>query len=182
MSNKRSNAFDTLRADLESEPITGVLRSDGRRIHLPLISHITDNLYVGGHSDKVDLGDFFTHVFSLYVWGTPYVTHRSTKHDSVRMYDDPTEDTSLVEELVPKVVKALEEGGNVLVHCQAGINRSNLVASLVLRQWKGLTSQEAIDMLRTRRGPIVLANHGFERFLLELDNPVPHADYPGDGG
>lgn len=172
--------FETLEADLVSEPITGYLHT-GERLHVPLISHITDNLYVGGHSDRADLGDFFSHVFSLYVWGTPYVTHESTTHDAVKMYDDPTEDTSLVEELVPKVVEALEGGGNVLVHCQAGINRSNLVATLVLRQWKGLTSAEAIAMLREKRTPLVLANRGFERYLLGLDNPEPHKDYPGDG-
>lgn len=173
--------FENMRADLESEPIQGYLH-DGRRIDIPLISHITENLFVGGHSDTADLGDFFSHVFSLYVWGAPYVTHETTAHESVKMFDSPTEDTSLVDELVPRVVEALREGGNVLVHCQAGINRSNLVASLVLREWKGLTSAEAIDMLREKRSNLVLANRGFERYLLALDNPEPHVDYPGDGG
>lgn len=174
--------FETLEADLVSQPITGYLASDGRRIHLPLISHITDNLYVGGHDDSVDLGDFFSHIFSLYIWGDKYKAAETTKHARVRMLDSATEDTSLVDEVVPRIVEALEAGGNVLVHCQAGINRSNLTAALVLRQWKGLTSAEAIAMLRERRGPIVLANPGFERHLLSLDNPEPHKDYPGDGG
>ena len=161
--------FETLEADLVSEPITGYLHT-GERLHVPLISHITENLYVGGHSDRADLGDFFTHVFSLYVWGTPYATHKDTVHQSVKMYDSPDEDTSLVDEVIPAIVEALEDGGNVLVHCQAGINRSNLVASLVLRQWKGLTSADAIAMLREKRSPLVLANAGFERYLLSLDN------------
>lgn len=160
--------FETLEADLVSEPITGYLHT-GERLHVPLVSHIVDNLYVGGHSDRADLGDFFSHVFSLYVWGRPYVTHESTKHASVKMFDSPTEDTSLVEDLVEQVVEALEEGGNVLVHCQAGINRSNLTAALVLRKWKGLTSAEAIAMLREKRSPLVLANRGFEDYLLSLD-------------
>lgn len=173
--------FDTLSADLESEPITGYLHT-GERLHIPLISHIVDNLYVGGHSDYADLGDFFTHVFSLYVWGAPYTAVENTFHQSVRMYDSPSEDTSLVDEVVPAIVEALEAGGNVLVHCQAGINRSNLTAALVLRDWKGLTSEEAIGMLREKRSPLVLANKGFESYLLALDNPQPHTDYPGDGG
>lgn len=161
--------FEQLEADLVSQPITGFLASDNRPIHLPLISHITDNLYVGGHSKWADLGDFFSHVFSLYAFEPPYVTHESTHHASVRMFDSPTEDTSLVEKMVDEIVEALKEGGNVLVHCQAGINRSNLTAALVLRKWKGLTSAEAIDMLREKRGPIVLANSGFERYLRSLD-------------
>lgn len=175
--------FETLQADLNFEPITGYLASDHRPINLPLISHIVDNLYVGGHSERADLGDFFSHVFSLYVWGTEYRSDKTTtRHRSVRMLDSATEDTSLVDEIVPEIVEALEAGGNVLIHCQAGINRSNLTAALVLREWKGLTSAEAIAMLRERRGDIVLANPGFEKFLLSLDNPEPHTDYPGDGG
>lgn len=174
-------SFENLSTDLESEPITGYL-PDGRHINIPLISHVVDNLYVGGHSDTADLGDFFSHVFSLYVWGAPYKTADSTVHAAVKMFDSPTEDTSLVLNLVDDIVAALEEGGNVLVHCQAGINRSNLTAALVLRKWKGLTSGEAIDMLREKRSKLVLANSGFERYLRELDYPVPHTDYPGDGG
>lgn len=173
--------FENLRADLVSQPIQGYL-PDGRFIDIPLISHVVDNLYVGGHDDAADLGDFFSHVFSLYVWGRPYVTHESTTHASVKMFDSPTEDTALVNDLVEQVVEALDKGGNVLVHCQAGINRSNLTAALVLRKWKGLTSAEAIDMLREKRSPLVLANRGFEKYLRGLDNPEPHKDYPGDGG
>lgn len=160
--------FTELSADLESQPITGYLHT-GERLHVPLISHIVDNLYVGGHSSWAHLDDFFSHVFSLYVWGGKYNTHESTKHASVRMYDSPDEDTGLVDALVDDVVAALNEGGNVLVHCQAGINRSNLVATLVLRKWKGMTSDEAIALLREKRSPLVLANAGFENYLRGLD-------------
>lgn len=161
--------FQTLEADFESQPITGYLHT-GERLHVPLISHIVDNLYVGGHSRSADLGDFFSHVFSLYIFEGEYRSDKTvTRHKGIRMLDSPTEDTSLVDEIVPEIVEALEAGGNVLVHCQAGINRSNLVAALVLRQWKGLTSREAIDMLREKRSPLVLANWGFENYLLGLD-------------
>jgi hypothetical protein len=173
--------FQTLEADLVSEPITGFLHT-GQSINIPLVSHIVDNLYVGGHSERAHLDDFFTHVFSLYVWGSQYSTHEDTKHASVRMFDSPDEDPTLVSEIVDEVVEALNEGGNVLVHCQAGINRSNLVAGLALRKWKGMTSKEAIDLLRERRSPHILANRSFERYLLALDNPQPRVDYPGDGG
>lgn len=173
--------FQTLEADLVSEPITGWLHT-GEHISIPLVSHIVDNLYVGGHSDNADLGDFFTHVFSLYVWGKQYATHVDTKHASVRMFDSPDEDVSLVDEIVDEVVEALKEGGNVLVHCQAGINRSNLVAGMALRKWKGMASHEAVDLLRRRRSPNILANRSFEKYLLGLDNPQPRVDYPGDGG
>lgn len=172
--------FEQMSADLESQPIQGYLH-DGRRIDIPLISHITDNLYVGGHNRYVNLGEFFSHIFSLYIWEKKYKTHESVVHDAVEMLDSASEDTALVDRFIPAIIDALNEGGNVLVHCQAGINRSNLTAALVLREWKGLTSREAIDMLREKRSPLVLANKGFEKYLLSLDNPEPQQDYPGDG-
>jgi len=178
--NEQTMDFEQMKADLVSEPIQGYLHT-GERIDIPLISHITDNLYVGGHSHRADLGDFFSHVFSLYTWGSQYLTHEDTVHNSVTIHDATDADVSLVDALVDEVVEALEGGGNVLVHCQAGINRSNLVATLALRKWKGLTSEQAIAMLREKRSPLVLANKGFERYLLNLDNPEPIVDYPGDG-
>lgn len=161
--------FENLKADLVSEPIQGYL-PDGRFIDIPLISHVTDNLYVGGHADGVDLGDFFSHIFSLYVWGAPYASHTDTVHGSVEMFDSPTEDTDKVEHIVNEVVEALEKGGNVLVHCQAGINRSNITAALALMKWKNLSADEAIALLREKRSPLVLANSSFERYLRALDS------------
>lgn len=167
--------FETLSADLESQPITGYL-PDGRHINMPLISHIEDNLYVGGCINDVDLGEFFTHVFSLYKWER-YALGVKTKLVEYTMYDDPRkievkdddENFYDIADVAQQVVDALNEGGNVLVHCQAGINRSNLTAALALMKWKGLTAAQAIDRLREQRGRLVLANRGFERYLRRLD-------------
>ncbi len=161
--------FDDYMADLDSQPITGFDHSKNW-INLPLISHITDNLYVGGHDMSVNLGDYFTHVFSFYTFDPQYVTDESTTHHGWTMYDSPDyPDLDTLDEAVPLIVAALEAGGNVLVHCQAGINRSNLATSLVLMDWKGLTAAEAIDMLREKRGQVVLSNQSFERYLRSLD-------------
>ena len=109
--------FEDLAADLESQPITGWLHT-GEHISIPLISHITDNLYVGGHSAEADLGDFFTHVFSFYVFEDPYKTAESVYHEGFHMYDSPGyPDLDTLDDAVPKIVAALEAGGNVLVHC-----------------------------------------------------------------
>lgn len=172
--------FENIEADLNFEPITGYLHT-GQRLNVPLISHVVDNLYVGGHNDLLDLGDFFSDVFSLYVWGAPYRTGPDTRHHSITLYDATDEDLSKVQPFIDQIVYALELGGNVLVHCQAGINRSNLAAVLALREWKGMTSGEAIALLRQRRDKLVLSNSGFERYLRNLDEPVSVQDYPGDG-
>lgn len=166
--------FDEIKATLDSEPIEGYLHT-GEYVSIPLISHIVDNLYVGGHSELADLGDFFTDVFSLYVWGTQYATHEDTRHHSLEIYDSPgAHEGKDVEGFVDKVVEALEAGGNVLVHCQAGINRSNLTAALALRKWKGLNAVEAIELLRSKRSNAVLANRSFENYLLGLDDLTTH--------
>jgi protein-tyrosine phosphatase len=144
------------------------------------VSHIVDNLYVGGYDFRAKFGDFFSHVFSLYKWesyGENEQTGPDTIHTAWTMYDsrsgvqveDLAENPLTIEEVADEVVAALEAGGNVLVHCQAGINRSNLTAAIVLMKWKGLTAAQAIDMLREKRGPLVLANRTFENYLRRLD-------------
>lgn len=156
--------FEKLKADTQGQPITGYL-ADGRYIDIPLISHVKDNLYVGGCIQGVDVGDFFSHVFSLYKW-EQYAMSVDTKYQEWTMYDSHNGlDIETVEEAAALVQTALDAGGNVLVHCQAGINRSNLVAATVLMN-QGLTAQEAIDLLREQRSPLVLANKTFERHLL----------------
>lgn len=133
---------------------------------LPLISHIENNLYVGGCIQGVDLGDFFSHVFSMYKWET-YTVGPETQVHTVTMYDSASEpvDITTVDDVSDRVVKALAEGGNVLVHCQAGINRSNLIAASALVKM-GRTPSEAIGLLREKRSSIVLANRTFEDFIL----------------
>jgi protein-tyrosine phosphatase len=157
--------FETLTADTVHYPITGYL-PDGRSLNIPLISHIEDNLYVGGCINGVDLGDYFSHVFSMYVW-EKYTVEPSTVVVETTMYDsrDMPVDVEAVERVSEQVIEALDAGGNVLVHCQAGINRSNLVAATVLMK-RGRSAEEAIAFLRSRRSDRVLANATFENYLL----------------
>lgn len=158
--------FEDLATDLVNHHITGYV-PDGRYASLPLISHIKDNLYVGGCIDGVDLGDFFSHVFSMYKWKA-YEVSESTQVHTFTMYDSQDDvDAEEVDAIAEAVVAALAEGGNVLVHCQAGINRSNLISALALRKM-GYSTDDAINLLRTQRGEIVLANKTFERFLRSL--------------
>lgn len=131
---------------------------------LPLISHIEDNLYVGGCVHGVEIGDFFSHVFSMYKWEN-YHTGPKTSVYTVTMLDSHDEPDPLeIDDIADRVVAALESGGNVLVHCQAGINRSNLIAASALVKM-GKSVDEAIDLLREKRSPHVLANATFENFL-----------------
>ena len=59
-------------------------------------------------------------------------------------------------------------GKQVLVRCQAGLNRSGLVMALVLIR-EGYTADDAIALIRKRRGSSALCNHRFEAWLRLVD-------------
>lgn len=171
--------FETLKASLNNRPFVGYFVNKAgfpaSMSDVELISHITDNLYVGGCEPEY-LGDFFSHVFSLYKWGA-YEVDEGTIVRTWKMYDshddvmvmDLDENLVSIDEVADEVVAALHEGGNVLVHCQAGINRSNLTAALALMKWKDMSADEAIALLRSKRSDLVLANRAFEQYLRNLD-------------
>jgi hypothetical protein len=54
--------------------------------------------------------------------------------------------------------------GPVLVHCQAGLNRSSLVAARAL-MLDGRTAGDAIRTVREKRSPACLCNRAFEDYL-----------------
>jgi protein-tyrosine phosphatase len=161
----------TVNADWENHHIEGYARAameageDGH-FKAPLFSHIEDNLYVGGCIDGVRLPDDFQTVVSLYQWER-YALGPNTERVEVEMYDaGEIPDESQLHELADTVNAALDRGGKVLVHCQAGLNRSNLVTALALIK-RGRTPEQAIALLREKRSPVVLCNRAFSRWLVQ---------------
>lgn len=57
-----------------------------------------------------------------------------------------------------------QAGHEVLIRCQAGVNRSGLVMALVL-MLSGRTADESIDLIRERRSTYALSNRAFEQWL-----------------
>lgn len=162
----------TRQADWESHHINGYAAAAleaGKDAHFsaPLISHIQGNLYVGGCIDGVRLGDDFKHVVSLYKWERYDLAEGTVLHE-YEMYDaSNVPDPDLLASIADDVNRYLEEG-KTLVHCQAGLNRSNLVTALALIRG-GMFAAEAIDLLRSKRSPVVLCNQTFESWLLQQD-------------
>lgn len=164
----------TLEADWQNHHIEGyaVAAMDaGKDGHFsaPLISHIEGSLYVGGCIGGVRLDDDFDLVVSLYPW-EQYALGADTKRFEFRMYDVglvPNEEQ--LEDAADLVVEAIAAGRKVLVHCQAGLNRSNLVTALALIKL-GRTPSEAIALLREKRSPVVLCNVAFESWLLARES------------
>jgi protein-tyrosine phosphatase len=53
-----------------------------------------------------------------------------------------------IQESLPKILAHLQEGGNVVVHCHAGIGRSGMVAACLAKYGLGYSSEEAIRWVR----------------------------------
>ena len=61
---------------------------------------------------------------------------------------------------------AIRSGQRVLISCSMGINRSGLVAGLALK-YLGWSGAAAIELLRLRRSPKVLAREEYVTILLQ---------------
>lgn len=83
------------------------------------------------------------------------------------MYDSLDQGFEQVDALASKVVKLLAAQEQVLVHCQAGLNRSGLLAAVTLVKM-GKQPSDAIDLLRAQRSPLVLCNEAFENYVRSL--------------
>ncbi len=112
---------------------------------------------------EFDVADWSQIDGDLYVgacgWGGNVLDVRESFVDSI---ENEVPDT-IIEGLADQAER-LMENGPVLICCTAGINRSPLVAARVLMR-RGRTADEAISLLRARRGDIVLCNPTFEAWL-----------------
>lgn len=154
-------------ADLTSHPISGIAHAavkaggDGH-FSMPLITEILPGLWQGGCIDGLKLAEDFDLVISLYPW-QQFKLGPNTSIVSQEAYD--ADDVPDVENLVHTAFTAWKDGKKVLIHCQAGLNRSGLVAAQVLTR-DGYSPADAIALLREKRSPVVLCNQAFENWLL----------------
>ena len=63
--------------------------------------------------------------------------------------------------------RALAEGGRCLIHCQAGINRSGVLACAELMLHEQLPVIDAVLRCQKARG-VLLSNHSFQEALVKL--------------
>lgn len=152
-------------ADLESHHIEGFAREGGGvPFKVPLFSYIADNLYTGGcpRGEALPSFRFIVDVYARELY-------HCKLHQAVLCVplldssDGPDADLVLV---LARHVNECRKIGPTLVHCQAGLNRSALVAGLALIEG-GMPAEHAIWLMRERRSPAVLCNRVFEQFLLD---------------
>jgi protein-tyrosine phosphatase len=168
MTDQIATGVVTLGEDFEQHRIRGfVYHAVGKgidpNIDIPLASHVKDNLWQGGCKDGVVLPDGFKHVVSLYKWER-YQRPQGCELHEFTMYDSLEQGTEQALDIADLVLECLDDGPT-LVHCQAGLNRSGMVAALTLVKL-GFAPADAIDLLRKGRSPLVLVNESFEEFVL----------------
>lgn len=159
-----------VKADWETHHIEGIAREGNIPFSASLISHIDGNLWVGGCIGGVRLPDDFKFVVSLYPW-EQYTLGPETVRIEHTLYD--SSDQELPERQIydlARIVNAFLNSGKTVIHCQAGLNRSNLIAGLALIL-QGYRPEKAIALLRERRSSAVLCNRMFEEWLLAQEKP-----------
>lgn len=134
----------------------------------PPVSEIVPRLWMGGCLENSRLPDEYGFVLSLYPWGR-YELGPNTDRLQVRLYDGPNVPKLELIDSLARIVnwKRNEEEQTVLVHCQAGLNRSSLITTRAL-MLDGMTAADAIDLIRRQRSRYCLCNPEFERFLRSL--------------
>lgn len=146
------------------------LRGWDPNLDVPVISHVEGNLWQGGCPERfrVMLPEGFRHVVSLYPWGDQmWMLPEGCTRSSYSLYDSLDQAMDAVDSIAGEVA-AHAERHPTLVHCQAGLNRSGLVAARVLMM-RGYTADGAIEKLRKGRSHLVLCNDAFENHLRSLD-------------
>lgn len=152
--------------DFTTHHIEGIAREGNIPFRVPLITKIDDTFWQGGCINGVDLKGQFQHIVSLYPWERYNPGCELHSFLEVRLYDcgaipDPKQLAFLA-----RWINECRETGVTLVHCQAGLNRSGLLAGLAL-VLGGLPPADAIQKLRESRCSAVLCNKAFESWLLQ---------------
>jgi hypothetical protein len=129
--------------------------------------------YKGGrffeiHEDAEITTEEFDAVVTMYAWARP--VDWGVEELRWGIYDSPTRgiDLDSMADTVAWAHRRWKAGKRVLIRCQAGLNRSSLVAALVLVR-DGVEPGEAIAKIRRTRSPRALFNPKFVETILDAD-------------
>jgi hypothetical protein len=155
-----------INTDFTSHHIEGIAREGNTPFNVPLITEIDHNFWQGGCINGVSLAGKFKHIVSLYPWEQFNPGGELDSFTAVRLYDSGDVPNSDQLYALATWVNVCRELGPTLLHCQAGLNRSGLVAGLAL-VLHGMSPKDAIAKLCASRCPAVLCNKAFENWLLK---------------
>lgn len=152
-----------IRFDPTKQRMVGTARHGNTPFDVPFISELATRLWQGGCQNGLILPKFIDVVISLYPWERYTITNDAELIE-VAMYDSEDQAFDQVDSLAMLVNKYRDDGKNVLVHCQAGLNRSSLIATRAL-MFDGMSADDAIKLIREKRSPACLCNPAFESHL-----------------
>ena len=131
-------------------------------------SEIIDGLWQGPRlKHGVYSEDYEVIVFGADEWQPKAKFYPGSEAVYARLSDIPKPTAKSFDEAVEaasEVADAIHEGKTVLVTCGQGYNRSGLVTALALIML-GYDTEEAIALIRERRGKSALRNRAFLRFV-----------------
>lgn len=82
------------------------------------------------------------------------------------IYDEDLPDLHKLHAVARLGARLVADGDKVLVHCGMGLNRSALIAGLILT-YRGMKGEDAVNLLRCKR-PGALFNDNFANYLSGL--------------
>ena len=138
--------------------------SQDNRVH-----QVIDGLYIGSQDAAVNHEELIlhsiTHILNVACFVPNHFPHEFTYMCVEGIYDQVDFNiTPYLEPCVEFIHGGLEGGGCVLVHCNAGVSRSASMIVAYLMKWKGLSLEEALEVVREGRR-MARPNNGFLRNL-----------------
>lgn len=156
---------DPTRININTDPTTkrmkGVAFHGNTPFDVPFISEIEDNLWQGGCEQGLILPNHIKHLVSLYPWERYTIKGVVYSELYVEMYDSEDQGYEQLDSIAEWVTNC-RKTGPVLIHCQAGLNRSSLLAARVLYLEGAGDGDDIIAHLRSKRSPAALCNPAFE--------------------
>ena len=142
-------------------------------------SEIIPRLWVGGHDYNAAKSERKQRIVSAYpedrfdlvvsMYHRDGFAPSGGDHIEVLFHDATTLSSDSLTQAIRaarEVADRVEMGQDVLVRCQAGLNRASLIGGLSM-VWIGYDGKDAIQLLRARRSPWALCNEYFEAVVSE---------------
>lgn len=122
-----------------------------------------------GSSEMAYPRDEFDAVVSVFDWHydrEAWLPPKGTPHMVMPFYDSSSIPDMKWFEVINKFIHTFHSNGHsVLVRCQAGLNRSSLVAAVYMCEHLGLDGPTAIELIRASRSNDCLFNRQFNDWI-----------------
>eukprot|EP00326_Haptolina_ericina_P021493 CAMPEP_0181194598 /NCGR_PEP_ID=MMETSP1096-20121128/14427_1 /TAXON_ID=156174 ORGANISM="Chrysochromulina ericina, Strain CCMP281" /NCGR_SAMPLE_ID=MMETSP1096 /ASSEMBLY_ACC=CAM_ASM_000453 /LENGTH=557 /DNA_ID=CAMNT_0023284121 /DNA_START=29 /DNA_END=1701 /DNA_ORIENTATION=- len=154
-----------------------------RKYEFEPADHIAGNVYLGPEGATVEEAWLREHridrVLTVAAHMGHLVKHPSIEYMHIDVDDDPSESLRPFFESASEFISRRMDA-NVLIHCVSGISRSATVVTAHLMQQQGMSYQEALSLVRSRRA-VVSPNSGFQAQLLAYEAELRAAREGGPG-